>query len=269
MSNFDISEDIEDGLKRIVKGDPTQQGVVLGKPTGLFLEDDPTYIEVLVDGKSFYAKPCYSFGGWSVPNKEWLEKYKDEIGVWLAFENGNPAHAVYLGVCPLDNNAPTNYYMNGQGGKTVHFDFAIDDEDEEAFISHTNGNTVKISKDGITITHETGKEVTVTGTEISAKTEQGNSVRLDSEGVELNSLSGKSIKVNNSVILGLGVGAFSVVKGELLQEKLTTALSAIANDVIIVNVPAATAVHSPAAIQAVNTVIQTLASINSPIVKID
>lgn len=96
-------------------------GIYMAVPTGEVLEEDPTLIEIVLYGMSMYAKPCMSFGSFNVPDKDWLLKYKDEVNIWVAFENGNPAHPVYMGVVPRDGKYPKEDYPKIKLFKTLEF----------------------------------------------------------------------------------------------------------------------------------------------------
>lgn len=137
-------------------------GVFLAVPTGEVMEDDPTFIEVLIYGKSVYAKPCLGFGSYSVPTKEWLNKHKNEVLVWVAFENGNPAHPVYLGVCPTDKKTPENKTPEGFYWKSVDFVYNLSDKDRKFSFTHNNKNVMKYEEmSGISFL--SGNEVAVKG----------------------------------------------------------------------------------------------------------
>lgn len=140
MEDF-IAEDFIDSIKRFAD-DGTLGGVFLAVPTGKTLEEDETFIEVVLYGKSVYAKPCMSFGSYNVPTREWLEKHKDEIMVWVAFENGNPAHPVYLGVCPNDKKAPKKPY-DGYFWKSVDYELTISNTNRNFEFSHREKNIIK------------------------------------------------------------------------------------------------------------------------------
>ena len=122
-----LGDDFSDVISA-VGGYVKPNGIVLAKATGKFHKDDSTYIEVIISGKSFYAKPCMSFGSVSLPSKKWLDKYKDKVHVWVAFENENSAHAIYLGVCPMDETTYPIPHEDGGGWFSTEFIEYFDDK---------------------------------------------------------------------------------------------------------------------------------------------
>jgi len=157
-------------------------GVQLAIPTGKVLEEDATYIEVLIYGKSVFAKPSMAFGSFNVPNKEWLDEYKDEVSVWVAFENGDPAHPVYLGVCPRDGKTPEGNYPRTKSWKSVEFEYIFDDKEKTFTLKHKDGAIWTID---------------------------GNSGEI-----EFKSKDGQGFKAKTETILGGGNGQQSAVLGE-------------------------------------------------------
>lgn len=157
-----LTEDLQDIFKNF-SNDGKLGGIYLATPTGKILDEDSTFIEVLIYGKSFYAKPCMSFGSFNVPNKEWLDEFKDEILVWVAFENGNSAHPVYLGIAPKDNKAPKGSYPRIKTWKSVEFDYYFDDKLKVFEVKHKNGNRVKIDgqTNEISIITKTGQKISI------------------------------------------------------------------------------------------------------------
>jgi hypothetical protein len=132
-------------------------GVQLVPITGKVLAEDPTYVEVLINGKSVYAKPCMPFGAYVVPNAQWLSENSAKVAAYVAFEKGNPAHPVYLGITYLDNvSMPTDYPNIAKYGSS---DFEIsmnDSQDELAIEALKLGHSIKMSSDGITLTNSSG-----------------------------------------------------------------------------------------------------------------
>jgi hypothetical protein len=110
-------------------------GCFLVKATGNILENDGTYIEVIISNKKVFAKPSMPFGWFFVPNSKWFEKHKDEIGVWIMYENGNPSYPVWIGIYPLDNKTPGGNYPYTATFKTENFKVVFDDEDKKLVIT--------------------------------------------------------------------------------------------------------------------------------------
>lgn len=212
MADFGIPLSVEMDEFLNNNDDEKLGGVYLAKPTGKFLDEDNTYLEVLIGNKSFYAKPCMSFGSWNVPSKQWLEKYKDRIEVWVAFEHGNSAHAVYLGVNPLDGKIPDLPYKNGKHYTSTKYRYSVDDDSDKFLLERftDNGVTHKVSIDKNSI-----------------------EVKVGSMGIKIN---------DNMVVLGDGFGSQSIIMGEKFVAKLSELLSSIMNDTMVVS--GFTATHS-------------------------
>lgn len=180
-------------------------GVYLAKPTGKFLDEDNTYLEVLIGNKSFYAKPCMSFGSWNVPSKKWLDKYKDRIMVWVAFEHGNPAHAVYLGINPLDEKIPELPYKNGKHYTSTKYRYSVDDDSDKFLFERFTDKGVSHK---VVIDNKTTE------------------IKVGSMGIKI---------TDNIITLGDGIGGQSVIMGEKFVSKLTELLSAIMTDTLVVS----------------------------------
>lgn len=149
MGKILLGDDYSDLFNNLSEVD-TPSGIVLARPTGNFLDDDHTYMEVLILGKSFYAKPCFSFGSVNFPSKRWLTKYKDKIGVWVGFEANNSAHAIYLGVCPLDDTDFEIPYKESGGWFSTEFSQYFDDINKELKLFKKSSDD--LFKHGVTIT---------------------------------------------------------------------------------------------------------------------
>jgi hypothetical protein len=131
---FDLEEIVWEQIK-----DRKLGGIYLVQTSGKTLEEDPTYIEVLIGGKSFYAPTCSPFGWTHIINENWLNTYKNEIGVWVCFENGNPAHPTIMGIRMLDGTTPAqNGYPEGAYFKTANYVFEFNDKNNYISISSSN-----------------------------------------------------------------------------------------------------------------------------------
>lgn len=255
MGNIMLADEMEEMMKDMTD-DGLLGGVFLARPTGEVLDDDNTFIEVYISNKSFFAKPCFSFGSWNAPSKEWLTKYKDEIMVWIAYENGNPAHPVYLGVQPLNNKVPAMPYKNGKNWKSTKFRYWFDDETEEFYLEKIGSKfSVKINSEILEILNAGGSKLTLVD-----KTGQ----------FELKNKSGIGIKsTGTSVILGKGEGTQSVIKGENHIANIQTILNTLVSTPMIVNPTTGMATLPPPVIAQLSTAIGKLGLDLSKITKIE
>lgn len=253
-----LTEDFNE-LLRAIASDGKLGGVYMGIPTGEVLtEEDTTYIEILIHGKSFFAKPCMMFGHYSVPNKEWLDKYKKEIMCCVAFENGNPAHPVFMGIVPLDGKAPTGNYPNTSGWKSVEFNYLFDDKAKSATIQKINGDVVE-------------RTLTITDNLIKAFDKNGNFLVIDTnlDTIEIKSKNGQGVKFNINTILGGGEGVQSAVLGDILKSLLEQTLQTLSTATVIVNPTTFIGVFDPAVIAQLNSIKAQLINILSKKVKLD
>ena len=232
MLNQDIKEIIQN-----YADDGTVSGVYLASLTGEVLEEDPTMVEIVLYGKNFYAKPCMMFGHFSVPNKEWLEEYKDEVLAWVAFENGNPSHPVLMGIHPVDGKKPEGNYPRNYTWKSVEFSYEFDDKDKKYTIKH---------KDGATF-------------EIDGKTNK----------IALVSKQGKKIVMDNFVTIGSGSGVSPAVMGNELKVVLTSLISALSGAIVQVDPITHIGGFNPATISALQAVAAQLDTFLSKHIKID
>lgn len=166
MSDYDdmLMDDFSRNFREMAD-DGRLGGIFLAVPTGRVLEDDPTFIEVIIYDQSFYAKPCLAFGSYNVPQKEWLEKYVDEVMVWVAFENGNSAHPVYLGVSPADSKVPAKPH-DGYYWKSTEFEYSLSDSGKNFSFTANSQNVISYNSTGITLLK--GTDVAVKGNELES-----------------------------------------------------------------------------------------------------
>lgn len=227
-----ITKDLEQIFKGLAD-DGNIGGVFMATPTGKVLDEDKTYIEVLIYGKSYFAKPCMAFGSYNVPDETWLKKYKDEIMVWVAFENGNPAHPVYLGVAPKDEKSPAGNFPEVKEYKTTEFKYSFDDKKKVFNFSKINpaNDSVEYS-----LIAEDGK--------VSIKDTKNNRLILNFNTGKLELVNSKTngIIISDFTTLGKGTGAMSAVLGETMitligqiQVQINSALSILSSATVIVN----------------------------------
>ena len=151
------NEELEELFEQLIL-DKYMFGAYLATPTGNVLEDDVTYIEINLYDNILYAKPSMPMGANYVPTKEWLEAHKDEIGLWVIFENGNPAHPVWIGTTLLDDVTPdTDNYPNTYRFKSELVKLIIDDKDK--YVEFTDGQkgTVRLEENLLYLLKENQK----------------------------------------------------------------------------------------------------------------
>ena len=117
-------------IKEISQDEDKLNGIYLAIPTGNVLEEDKTFIQIRLYGKLRYAKPCFPFGWFNIPSQEWLQKYKEEIAIWIMFENGDRRFPVWVGVAPLNEKVPSGNFQNTTYFKSEKFSITLDDKEE-------------------------------------------------------------------------------------------------------------------------------------------
>lgn len=258
MATVEIAEEFDE-MFRLLADNGLLGGVYLGKPTGEVLEEDNTFIEIMLANKSFFAKPCFSFGGWNAPNKEWLKKYKDEIMVWVAFENGNDAHAVYLGVQPLNEKVPAMPYLRGKNWKSTKFSYYFDD---------TDGVFTLFRKDD---KEKFIKGIEINDTEIKISDKKGNFLVVGSNGqVSFKNWKGQGIKTTDTTtVLGKGEGLQNAIKGTQHITNIQSILTQMVTTPMIVNPTTMMASFPPPLITSLTEAISKLTQDLSDSVKLD
>lgn len=104
-----------------------------------------------------WARPCFPYGHFFVP--------EEGDKVWLAFENGNPRAPVWLGVWYPEGTAPdaaqvsppTKRVIESSSGHLIQ----LDDENGQVIIQDTNGNTVTLDDQGVTLRETSGDSLNV------------------------------------------------------------------------------------------------------------
>ena len=119
-------------------------------------------------------------------------------------ENGNPAHAVYLGVCPRDGKMPGGNYPRISEFKTTEFRYEFDDVTKEYTID-------KIDSLGKAV-----HSIKIKETSIEIQDLKNNRLRFDftTGSIEMMNEQGNGLKVGATTILGKGIGAKSALYGE-------------------------------------------------------
>ena len=143
LQNEMLSKDFEDMMAGWAE-DGKIGGVQLAAATGEVLDEDNTMIEIILYGKSVFAKPCLAFGSLNVPSKEWLKEYSKQILVWVAFQNGNPAHPVYLGVQWNKGTVEGTNYPNIKSYKGINFSYVFDDTAKTFKLAGKDGSYLSV-----------------------------------------------------------------------------------------------------------------------------
>lgn len=153
-------------------------GILLAKPTGNVLAEDPQYIEVLLpDNQLVYARPCYLFGFCAAPSVEWLNKYKNEIFICIINQDGYRHKPMWVGYTPMDGkltDAPANFPRAGYF-RTENFIQRFDDENKKLSLEERDtSNTVRqfISQEDGNLNIETEKLYVESKDSITEKAEK-------------------------------------------------------------------------------------------------
>ena len=148
-----MQEEINKIFKRFT--DRKKTGAFLVKPTGKLLEDDKTFIQIEYRGEIRYAKPAMPFGWYFVPTEEWLEKYKDEISIWVMFEQGDPRFPVWFGFAPRNNKIPgDDNFPNTAKMKTVEFEFLLDDTEKQLSLRNFEKTGLLFNENVVSLLHK-------------------------------------------------------------------------------------------------------------------
>lgn len=190
------------GLSGLYAGKVEEQrerGQLVVSIPSVFQKSDPEYHAL--------ARPCMPYGHFYVP----------EVGdqVWLAFENGDPAAPVWLGVfyptekmpseAGSDSDPPTKRVIQTKAG---HF-LKLDDSDgnEEIVLKDKNENSVALRKDEVRIEDPNGNSVALLKDKVVIQDANGNSLELGASKVLLTctqdltiDASGKNVEIKASLV---------------------------------------------------------------------
>lgn len=133
-----------------------------------------------------WARPCFPYGHFFVP----------EVGdkVWLAFENGNPSHPVWLGIWYPQDTIPTEADVSPpvkrliQSAKNHTLVFNDTDDSEAVVLQDMAGNRVELNS-------ASGSEAII----VSDKT--GNKIELRSDGVLIKCVQNLTIDASGNDIV--------------------------------------------------------------------
>ena len=207
-TELNVIEKIRESIKQPVLG------AKLVQCTGNVLEDDPTYIEVLINNKSVFAKPSFPLGWSHIPTADWLEKNKDKVGFYVIFENNNLAHPIWLGMTVLDNQSEhIDNYTDSVNIKTTNFEFTFDNKSDYFRVFRLEGDSVNqeihFGEDG----------------SISIKNKDNSSLIISGDTVSITSKEQNKLVANSSITLGKGTD--KAVLGSVLINILTQLITAI------------------------------------------
>lgn len=198
-----LNEEIKENIRELINTEGTLGGVYLATFTGELLSDDDTYAEVIFEGKSVFAKVCNTYGGWTVPDVDYLKEHGENIRAWVAFENGNPAHPVILGVNYLDNKDNGNKTRKGKSYQSKYFRYWFNDEEKsfELLMFDNEHNLVSMLQ-----MNEHGMVLTDSKNKTKLEFQDGNFSLENKEGIKVKT-SGKKL------IASTGQGQQALIKG--------------------------------------------------------
>ncbi len=204
-----------------------------------------------------WALPCSPYGG--MENQGWFVVPDIGAGVWVEFEQGDLEFPVWSGTfwskpggtteVPIANGpdgaetdvAPvTRRVMKTTKGHTIQLE---DADDDELVLIHeaTNGNTVKLDADGITVTDGANSNEVVMSTDGVAVTDaNGNSIEMTSSGITIADSNGNEIAMASGGI-SVGSGATEAfVHGTTFALNVTNFLTSLSTHTHVGNMGAPT-----------------------------
>ena len=178
-----LTDEVRESFKELMSDRETLGGVFLATFTGEVMEEDDTFAEIMLEGKLVYAKVCNSFGGWTLPDEDYLKEHGDNLRAWVAFENGNPAHPVILGVNYLDNKDNGNKLRKGKSYRSKYFRYWFNDEEKsfELLMFDDESNlvsTLQMNEHGVMLSDKKNKtELIFSDGNFSLKNKDGITVK--------------------------------------------------------------------------------------------
>lgn len=113
--------------------------------------------------ESGWAMPCVPYAGDSVGFAFLPEK---DSAVWIEFEQGDVSYPVWTGGFWLQGQAPSDAQPAVKVIVTKKHKVLLDDDEDSITIQDSNGNSVKLDSDGITLTRGS-KTVQVSSGQVS------------------------------------------------------------------------------------------------------
>jgi len=98
--------------------------------------------------ESGWALPCVPYAGDSVGFAFLPEK---DAAVWIEFEQGDSSYPIWPGGFWLKDQAPSDAAPDVKVIVTKKHKLLLDDKDDSITIQDSNGNSVKLDSDGITL----------------------------------------------------------------------------------------------------------------------
>jgi len=98
--------------------------------------------------ESGWALPCVPYAGDSVGFAFLPEK---DAAVWIEFEQGDSSYPIWTGGFWLKDQAPSEAAPDVKVIVTKKHKLLLDDKDDSITIQDSNGNSVKLDSDGITL----------------------------------------------------------------------------------------------------------------------
>lgn len=140
-----------------------------GKYRGIVTQvDAPTMrikakVTALDNVESGWAMPCVPYAGDSVGFAFLPET---DSAVWIEFEQGDVSYPVWTGGFWLQGQAPSDAQPGVKVIVTKKHKVLLDDDEDSITIQDSNGNSVKLDSDGITLTRGS-KTVQVSSGQVS------------------------------------------------------------------------------------------------------
>lgn len=134
-------------------------------------EEDPDklgWIKVEYKEQIRWARPCFAFGHFFIPSKEWIDKYINSLAVWVTTEQGGDDrenYLIWMGFTFLDDGVPAealeNYgYVRHQF--TENWFTSVDDTpgDNKLIAKHRdNGISVTFDNSGFEVIDKHGNYI--------------------------------------------------------------------------------------------------------------